>query len=116
MHRPCRRGRRRSGRPGARRRRWRSLVILAIDQGTTGTTCLVVDDELGIRGHVTDATNASRTMLLGLDTLEWDEQLLALFGIDPSVLPRVVGSAEAVGEGEVLGTTLPVAGIAGDQQ
>jgi glycerol kinase len=70
----------------------------------------------GGRVHVTDATNASRTMLLGLDTLEWDEQLLALFGIDPSVLPRVVGSAEAVGEGEVLGTTLPVAGIAGDQQ
>jgi glycerol kinase len=70
----------------------------------------------GGRVHVTDRTNASRTMLLGLDSLEWDDELLALFGVDPAVLPRVVGSAEVVGEAELLGVTLPIGGIAGDQQ
>jgi glycerol kinase len=70
----------------------------------------------GGRVHVTDRTNASRTMLLDLDTLEWSDELLDLFGIDPVVLPRVVGSAEVVGEAELLGATLPIAGIAGDQQ
>ena len=66
--------------------------------------------------HVTDRTNASRTMLLGLDSLEWDEDLLDLFGVDRAVLPRVVGTAEVVGEGELLGATLPIAALAGDQQ
>jgi len=70
----------------------------------------------GGRVHVTDPTNASRTMLLDLDSLEWDDELLELFGIDPAVLPRLVGSAEVVGEGELLGATVPIAGIAGDQQ
>jgi glycerol kinase len=70
----------------------------------------------GGRVHVTDRTNASRTMLLDLDTLAWSDELLALFGIDAAVLPRVVGSAEVVGEAELLGVTAPVAGIAGDQQ
>jgi glycerol kinase len=70
----------------------------------------------GGRVHVTDRTNASRTMLLDLDTLEWSDELLELFGIDPAVLPRVVGSAEVVGEAELLGRTVPIAGIAGDQQ
>jgi glycerol kinase len=66
--------------------------------------------------HVTDRTNASRTMLFGLDSLEWDEDLLELFGIDRAVLPRVVGSATVVGEGELLGAVLPIAALAGDQQ
>jgi len=70
----------------------------------------------GGRVHVTDRTNASRTMLLDLDTLEWDDELLALFGVDRAVLPQIVGSAEVIAEGELLGATLPVAGIAGDQQ
>jgi glycerol kinase len=70
----------------------------------------------GGRAHVTDTTNASRTMLLGLDSLSWDPELLRLFAIDPSVLPRVVSSSEVVAEGELLGATLPIAGIAGDQQ
>jgi glycerol kinase len=70
----------------------------------------------GGRAHVTDATNASRTMLLGLDSLEWDDALLDLFAIDRAVLPRVAGSAEVVGEGELVGATLPIAGLAGDQQ
>jgi glycerol kinase len=68
------------------------------------------------RVHVTDRTNASRTMLLDLDSLEWDDELLQLFGIDPAVLPRVATSAEVVGEGDLLGVTMPIAGMAGDQQ
>jgi glycerol kinase len=68
------------------------------------------------RVHATDVTNASRTMLLDLDTLEWDAELLELFGVDESLLPRVVGSSEVVAEAEFLGARLPIAGIAGDQQ
>jgi glycerol kinase len=70
----------------------------------------------GGRVHVTDTTNASRTMLLDLDSLDWDSDLLGLFGIDPEVLPRVSLPAAVVAEGELLGATVPVAGIAGDQQ
>ena len=70
----------------------------------------------GGREHVTDVTNASRTMLLDLATGDWDDELLALFGVERELLPRVAGSAEVVGEAELLGATLPVAGIAGDQQ
>jgi glycerol kinase len=70
----------------------------------------------GGRVHVTDRTNASRTMLLDLDSLEWDDELLDLFRIDPAVLPRVATSAEVVGEGDLLGVTVPIAGMAGDQQ
>ncbi|HUQ23057.1 MAG TPA: glycerol kinase GlpK [Gaiellaceae bacterium] len=66
--------------------------------------------------HVTDLTNASRTMLLDLDSLDWSDELLELFRIDRALLPRLAGSAEVVGEAELLGATLPIAGIAGDQQ
>jgi len=66
--------------------------------------------------HATDTTNASRTMLVSLATLAWDDELLELFGVDPSLLPRIVGSAEVVGEGELLGATVTIRGIAGDQQ
>jgi glycerol kinase len=70
----------------------------------------------GGRVHVTDVTNASRTMLVDLRTLDWDSELLALFGVDRVLLPRIAASSEVVGEGELLGATLPVAGMAGDQQ
>jgi glycerol kinase len=70
----------------------------------------------GGRVHATDLTNASRTLLLDLDTLDWSDELLRLFGVDRALLPRLVRSSEVVGEGELLGVTLPVAGIAGDQQ
>ena len=55
----------------------------------------------GGRVHATDRTNASRTMLLALDSLEWDGELLALFGIDRSVLPRLVGSRGGRGRGRL---------------
>jgi glycerol kinase len=72
----------------------------------------------GGRAHVTDHTNASRTLLYGLAARDWDPDLLRLFGIPPALLPRVVRSAEVVAESEpaLLGTSLPIAGLAGDQQ
>jgi glycerol kinase len=66
--------------------------------------------------HATDRTNASRTMLLDLATLAWDDELLALFGVDRAVLPEVCPSSGVVGEAELLGVRLPIGGIAGDQQ
>jgi len=66
--------------------------------------------------HVIDVTNASRTLLVSLETLDWDDELLELFGVPRDVLPRIVGSAETVGEGQLLGRTMTIRGIAGDQQ
>ncbi len=63
--------------------------------------------------HVTDVTNASRTMLFDIRNNAWDEQLLALFDVPPEMLPEVRASSEILGESE-LG--IPIAGIAGDQQ
>jgi glycerol kinase len=70
----------------------------------------------GGAARVTDVTNASRTMLLDLATGEWDDELLALFRVDRAVLPDVVPSSGVAAEASFLGATLPVAGIAGDQQ
>ncbi len=70
----------------------------------------------GGRVHATDVTNASRTMLLDLESRAWSADLLALFGVDPGLLPAVVDSSGVVGEGRLLGATVPIAGIAGDQQ
>jgi len=67
--------------------------------------------------HVTDVTNASRTMLMDLDTLSWDESIAADMGIPMSMLPEIKSSSEVYGEckpGVLNGT--PVAGILGDQQ
>jgi glycerol kinase len=68
--------------------------------------------------HITDVSNASRTMLFNINTLSWDEELLDLFEIPKSMLPEVKSSSEVYGEtsGQLLGTKVPIAGIAGDQQ
>lgn len=67
--------------------------------------------------HVTDHSNASRTMLFNIHTLEWDEELLDMFRIPKAMLPRVVPSSGVVGRTSgVMGADIPVAGIAGDQQ
>jgi glycerol kinase len=66
--------------------------------------------------HATDVSNASRTLLFNLETLDWDPDLLELFGVPESVLPRIVPSSGPVAEAELLGARVPVAGIAGDQQ
>lgn len=67
--------------------------------------------------HVTDVTNASRTLLFNIHTLTWDEQLLALFDIPRSMLPEVHASSEIVGttKSTVFATAIPIGGIAGDQ-
>lgn len=68
--------------------------------------------------HTTDVTNASRTLLFNIHTLEWDTELLRLLNIPVSLLPKVVSSSEVVGETEasILGKAIPISGIAGDQQ
>ena len=68
--------------------------------------------------HVTDATNASRTMLFNIHTLQWDTELLSLLDIPASVLPEVKSSSEIYGHTNQLFTNheIPIAGIAGDQQ
>jgi len=66
--------------------------------------------------HATDATNASRTLLYDIAARDWSDELLELFGIDRSVLPTLTSSIGVVGEGRLLGVSVPVAGLAGDQQ
>lgn len=72
----------------------------------------------GGRLHVTDFSNASRTMLLDIHSLKWDRQLLRLFNIPEAVLPKLVASSEVLGETDthLLGQAIPIAGVAGDQQ
>jgi glycerol kinase len=69
----------------------------------------------GGRVHVTDPSNASRTMLFNLKG-DWDNELLKVLGVPRSVLPEVKSSSEVYGETRLLGGTIPIAGIAGDQQ
>lgn len=68
--------------------------------------------------HVTDVTNASRTMLFNIHTLTWDQKLLDLFDVPAAMLPEVKSCSEVYGEtsGTVLAARIPIAGIAGDQQ
>ena len=69
--------------------------------------------------HVTDVTNASRTMMLDLHTVAWDDSLLEMLGVPRAVLPEVKGSSEVYGHTSGLGFLpdgIPIAGIAGDQQ
>ena len=68
--------------------------------------------------HVTDVTNASRTMLFNIHTLEWDKELLNLFGIPESMMPEVKSSSEVYGytKTTLFAHEVPIAGIAGDQQ
>ena len=68
--------------------------------------------------HVTDVTNASRTMLYNIHSLEWDKELLELFDIPSSLLPDVRASSEVYANtnDDILGLPIPIAGIAGDQQ
>lgn len=70
----------------------------------------------GGQSHITDVTNASRTMLFNIHTLEWDEELLRILDIPLSMMPEVRSSSEVYGCAELLGKEIPVAGIAGDQQ
>jgi glycerol kinase len=66
--------------------------------------------------HATDVSNAARTLLFNLETLDWDRDLLDLFGVPESVLPSLVSSSGVLGEADLLGARVPIAGVAGDQQ
>lgn len=98
--------------PGARNRAEKGKLLFG-----TVDSWLIWNLTDGTR-HVTDVTNASRTMLFNIHTLRWDEDLLALFSIPPSLLPEVCASSEIIGEtaGKILAAKIPIAGIAGDQQ
>lgn len=74
----------------------------------------------GVSGgvHVTDVTNASRTLLMNLETLDWDDELLAIFSIPRSILPTIASSSEIYGKTNptgALAASIPIAGILGDQ-
>lgn len=66
--------------------------------------------------HVTDVSNASRTMLFNIHTLQWDAELLDILGVPLSMMPKVKSSSEVYGRTSLLGEDVPVSGIAGDQQ
>lgn len=68
--------------------------------------------------HVTDVTNASRTLLFNIHTLDWDDELLKILDIPKAILPKVVSCSEVIGETSVksIGKKLSISGIAGDQQ
>src|SRR5436189_1795850 len=70
----------------------------------------------GGKVHVTDASNASRTMLFDIAKGEWDDELLKLFGAPRSMVPEVRSSSDVYGTTTLLGAPIPIAGIAGDQQ
>lgn len=96
--------------PGARERaRKGALCFGTIDSWLAWKLCGV---------HVTDVSNASRTMLFNIHLMRWDSDLLHLFDIPEEMLPQVVSSSEEVGATReaLFGHAIPVAGIAGDQQ
>lgn len=72
----------------------------------------------GGKRHVTDATNAARTLLFNIKTQQWDDELLQIFNIPRSMLPEVLDCAADFGTalGRHIGTKLPITGVAGDQQ
>jgi glycerol kinase len=98
--------------PGARQRAERGeLAFGTVDSWLTWQLT-------GGREHVTDASNASRTLLFDIHRGVWDDELLAILNIPPALLPRVVDSSGVVATivAEWLGGEIPLAGIAGDQQ
>ncbi len=68
------------------------------------------------RIHVTDRTNASRTMLYDIERGTWDEELLRIFDIPATMMPRICSSSEVYGYVDIMGASVPICGIAGDQQ
>jgi len=96
--------------PGARSRAERGeLAFGTIDSWLIYKLC---------GAHVADTSNASRTLLFNIHTLQWDDELLSVLGIPRSLLPEVVSGSGVVGntKPDLLGSAIPIAGIAGDQQ
>ncbi len=101
--------------PGARARAERGELAFG-----TVDSWLIYNLTGGAAGgrHVTDPSNAARTMLMSIHALDWDDELLRLFNIPRAVLPRIVPSSGVVGEtrAELFGAPILIAGVAGDQQ
>ncbi len=68
------------------------------------------------RAHATDVSNASRTLLFNLHTLDWDEEILNYFRVPRALLPEVKSSSETIAATDLFGSEVPIAGVAGDQQ
>jgi glycerol kinase len=99
--------------PGVRAKAERGEILFG-----TIDTWLIWNLTGGVYGgvHVTDVTNASRTMLMDLQTLAWDEEILALFGIPRAMLPEILSSSETYGLCGFPLANIPIAGNLGDQQ
>jgi glycerol kinase len=97
--------------PGARERAARGeLCCGTID-------CWLLWNLTGGAVHATDVSNASRTLLMNIHTLQWDEELLQIFDVPAAILPEIRSSSEIYGHTALLGNTeIPIAGMAGDQQ
>ncbi len=96
---------------------WSGVVAGSLAVGTVDS--YLIARLTGGRRHVTDASNASRTLLFDLAAGQWSAQMCDLFGVPPRALPEVVPSTGVAGHTDpaaFLGLSLPVAGIAGDQQ
>jgi len=96
--------------PGARQRAEQGELAF----GTVDTW--LIWNLTGGKRHVTDYSNASRTMIFDIRKLQWDETMLRALSIPASMLPEVLPSAAAFGEVELEGARIPIAGVAGDQQ
>jgi len=96
--------------PGAKKRAEKGQLLF----GTVDSW--LVWNLTGGKVHVTDVTNASRTMLFNINTLKWDEELLELLGIPLSMMPEVRSCSEVYGSTTVFGKEISISGIAGDQQ
>ena len=109
--------------------RWLIKNVPAVSQAIAEGRALVgtIDSWLlwnlsgGVRGgvHYTDVTNASRTLLMNLETLDWDDELLGYFDVPRSILPAIKSSSEIYAQTDPagpLGSAIPISGIVGDQQ
>ena len=98
--------------PGARKRAEQGELMA----GTIDTW--LIYKLSGHRLHVTDPSNASRTLLFNIHTLDWDEELLNILAVPKSLLPKVGSSSQQYGTtaAAILGAEIPISGIAGDQQ
>ena len=98
--------------PGLRARAERGDILF----GTVDT--FLIWRLTGGKQHVTDVTNASRTLMFDIHALDWDDELLRILGVPRRMLPAVRASSEVYGETDptLLGAAIPIAGIAGDQQ
>jgi glycerol kinase len=96
--------------PGAREKAEKGELLF----GTVNTWLLwkLTDGRI----HVTDYSNASRTMIFNIRTLQWDQEILDLLGIPRSMLPKARPSSEIYGETTIFGGNIPIGGMAGDQQ